>query len=282
MIKHGALLLLLSLTSLNLIGQNVSQGFEGTIDDNWNYTTNVSYYDLNGSTDLWGPYSDPNGRIDGAYKGISYMAGRDLDNPHSESVSGQSSPEHILIFETISVNGAPSELSMRLNYVFFDKNDYIFYEIMYDNGTSWNSPDVHVDVFNTSQNGTFSTNDWMELTQQIPPGKSHVRFRFVIYQNGNGYLGLDGFQLLSLPLSIKNNAIEGFSFGPNPTNNILTLKANSILDKVTLYNILGESVLSKVGVSNIVELKMSNLSSGIYLAKAESQGLSQTIKVIKN
>ena len=283
MIKHGALLLLLSLTSLNLIGQNVSQGFEGTIDDNWNYTTNVPYYDLKGSTDLWGPYSDPNGRIDGAYKGISYMAGRDLDNPHSESVSGQSSPEHILIFETISVNGVASELSMRLNYVFFDKNDYIFYEIMYDNGTSWSSPDVHVDVFKTSQNGTFSTNDWTELTHQIPSGKSHVRFRFVIYQNGNGYLGLDNFNLLLFSsLSVKNNKIEGFTFGPNPTNSSLTLKANSILDKVTLYNIFGERVLTKEGVSNTIELNMSNLSSGIYLAKAESQGLSQTIKVIKN
>ena len=162
--NHRVILLFLSLASLNLIGQNALQGFEGTTDDNWNYSTNIPFYTSSNNTDVWDVFTGSNGRIDGAYKGTSYMAGRDLDNPYSESVSGQLSPEHILTFETISVNGAPSELSIRLNYVFLDKKDYIFYELIFDNGTNWNSPDIHVDVFKTSQNGTFSTNDWIELT----------------------------------------------------------------------------------------------------------------------
>jgi len=280
--KHRVILLFLSLASLNLIGQNALQGFEGTTDDNWNYSTNIPFYSMIGNTDLWNTYSESNGRIDGAYKGLSYMAGRDLDNPHSESVSGQSSPEHILTFETISLNGAPSELSIRLNYVFLDKNDYIFYEMMFDDGIDWNSPDLHVDVFKTSQNGKFSTNDWIELTEQIPSGNTHVRFRIGIYQNGNGYIGLDGFQLLSFPLSTKNNTIEGFSFGPNPTNGILKLKANAILDQASVYDIMGKEILRKKGNSDVIELDLSNLSSGIYLTNVESQGLSQTIKVVKN
>ena len=278
---HGLLLLFLSLASLNLIGQNALQGFEGTIDDNWNYSSNIPFYDLNGSTDLWNTHSDSNGRIDGAYKGLSYMAGRDLDNPHSESVSGQSSPEHILTFEALNLNGAPSELSFRLNYVFLDKNDYIFYELMFDNGANWNSPDVHVDVFQTSQSGTFSTNDWIELTEQIPSGNTHVRLRIGMYQNGNGYIGLDNFQLLSFPLSTKNNIIEGFSFGPNPTKDILKLNANTKLDQATVYNIMGKEVLRRKGNSGTIELNLSHLSSGVYLTKVESQGLSQTVKVVK-
>jgi len=279
---HGLLFLFLSLASLNLIGQNAMQGFEGNIDDNWNYSTNIPFYSMNGGTDLWNVHSESNGRIDAAYKGVSYVTGRDLDNPYSESVSGQSSPEHILTFETISLNGAPSELSLRLNYVFFDKNDYIYYELKFDNGTDWISPDIHVDVFKTSQNGVFSTNDWIELTEQIPSGKTHVRFRIRIYQNGNSYIGLDNFQLLSFPLSTKNNKIEGFSFGPNPTKNILRLKANTILDKATIFSVTGKEIIKKEGSSNELKLDLSDLATGIYLAKIESQGLSQTIKVIKN
>lgn len=280
--KHGAILLFLSLATLNLIGQNALQGFEGTIDDNWNYTTNIPFYNLNGNTDLWVTYSDLNGRIDGAYKGLNYFAGRDLDNPYSEGYTGQPSPEHILTFETLTLNGAPSEISLRLNYIFLDSSDYIFYELMFDNGTSWNSPDVHVDVFKTNQSGKFSTNDWIELTEQIPPGNSHVRFRIGIYQNGNSYIGLDSFQLLSFPLSINNNTIEGFTFGPNPTNGILKLKANVILDKATLYDISGKKILTQNSASNKLELDISHLSSGIYITEVESQGLSQTIKVVKN
>jgi hypothetical protein len=279
--KYGIILLFFCLASLNLRGQNALQGFEGTTDDNWNYTSNIPFYNLNGNTDVWSNFSESNGRIDGAYKGTAYMAGRDLDNPYSESVTGLASPEHILTFETIAVNGAPSELTFRLNYVFLDKNDYIFYEIMYDNGTNWNSPNVHVDVFKTSQNGSFSTNDWIELSQVIPSGKSHVRFRLGIYQNGNGYIGLDSFQLLSFPLSTLDNAIEGFSFGPNPTKDILKLKARVNLEKVTVYNMLGKQILTKENNSKEMELDLSNFQSGIYLAKVESQGLSQTIRVVK-
>jgi len=279
--RYGLILLVLSLVSLNLRGQNAFQGFEGSIDDNWNYNTNIPFYSLNGNTDVWDNFSVANGRIDGAYKGVSYMAGRDLDNPYSESVSGTSSPEHILTFQTIAVNGAPSELSFRINYVFLDKNDYIYYEVMYDNGSSWNSPDVQTNVFSTSQNGTFSTNDWMEFNHTIPSGKSHVRFRIVFYQNGNGYIGLDNVQLLSFPLSTQHNKIEGFTYSPNPTNNILNLKARVTLDKATIFDVSGKQVLSKQGNSNEMALNISNLAAGIYLAKIESQGLSQTIKVIK-
>ena len=278
---YGLILLFLSLASLNLRGQNAFQGFEGSIDDNWNYNTNIPFYNLNGGTDVWDNFSGSNGRIDGAFKGTSYMAGRDLDNPYSESISGSSSPEHILTFQTIAVNGAPSELSFRVNYVLLDKNDYIYYQVKYDNGTDWNSPDDQTNVFSTAQNGTFSTNDWVEFNHTVPSGKSHVRFRIIFYQNGNGYIGFDNVQLLSFPLSTQKNKIEGFTFGPNPTENVLNLNARVSLDKATLFDITGKQVLSREGDSNEMVLDLSSLTTGIYLARIESQGLSQTIKVIK-
>ena len=209
------------------------------------------------------------------------MACRDLDNPYSESISGEASPEHILTFQTIAVNGAPSELSFRINYVFLDKNDYIYYQIKYDNGSDWSSPDAHMNVFRTSQNGAFSTNDWIEFSHTIPSGKSHVRFRLVFYQNGNGYIGLDNVQLSSFPLSLENNKIDGFTYGPNPINNVLNLRARVALDKAILFDISGKQILRKYGDSKEMTLDVSNLASGLYLAKVESNGLSQTIKVIK-
>lgn len=267
---------------LSLSAQKGSQSFERSQSDNWGYTSNIPFYSLNNNTDVWKDFTGQNGRISGAYKGASYLAGRDLDNPYSEAVSGEDSPEHILTFETIPVYGAPAEISFRLNYVQLDKNDYIYYEIMYDNGTEWSSPDVHVDVFKTTQSGNFSSHGWDEIVYNVPSGKSYVRFRLGIYQNGNAYLGLDSFQFTTKSLSTSNNKIEGFTFGPNPTTSTLRLSANVVLDKTTVYNIFGKKILSKTGNSNEIILDMSHLSSGVYLAKVESQGLSQTIKVVKN
>ena len=279
--KFRKILLFLVVSSSVMSAQNANQGFEGLTEDNWNYKSNIPFYAFSNNTDLWNVFSASNGRIDGAYKGVSYMAGRDLDNPYSESVSGESSPEHILTFDPVVLNGAPAEVSFRLNYAFLDKNDYIYYDLVYNNGTSWNSPDVHVDVFKTSQNGNFFTNDWQEFSYSIPSGKTHARLRIVMYQNGNGYIGLDNFQLLSFTLSTTNNIIDGFSFGPNPVNDVLKLRAKVILDKAVVYDIFGKKIINQNGNSREMILDMSNLSSGIYLTKVESNGLSQTIKVIK-
>lgn len=279
--KRRIILFFFIVISFTLRAQNANQGFEGSADDNWNFSTNIPFYASSNNTDLWNVFSEANGRITEAFKGVSYFAGRDLDNPYSESVTGENAPEHILTFDAITLNGAPGEFSFRLNYVFLDKNDYIYYELVYDNGTNWSSPEEHVDVFKTTQNGNFSTTDWQEYKFSIPSGMTHFRMRIGIYQNGNGYIGLDNFQLLSFPLSIKNNNIEGFAFGPNPANNIIRLRANTVLDKAAVYDVFGKKVLSQFGNSTEMKLDISQLSSGIYLTKVESNGLSQTIKVVK-
>lgn len=231
---------------------------------------------------MWSDYSTANGRIEEPYAGASYLAGRDLDNPFSEAYTGEDSPEHILNFAPIDLGGLAAEFTFRLNYVSLDKNDYIFYEIAYDDGTSWSSPDEHVDVFSTTQGGQFSSLDWEEVRFDVPEGLPYVRIRVVIYQNGgNEYLGLDNFELKFGTLSTSNNKIEGFTFGPNPTIGLLRMSARVPLNKVHVYDILGKEVLNQYGDSREMNLDLSGLANGVYLAKVESQGITQTVRVVK-
>ena len=280
--KTNLILAFLTLNMQALSAQNASQGFEESAGDNWNYTTNIPFYALNsGNSDLWSVYSKANGRIDKAYAGPTYLAGRDLDNPHSQDVTGVASPEHILTFDPIALGGASTEVSFRLNYVLLDKNDYIYYEAVYDNGSSWTDPEVYVDVFRTTQDGKLSSNDWIEIKHSVPTGKDFVRLRLVIYQNGNGYIGLDNFQILVFPLSTSSNLIEGFAFGPNPTQGTLNLKAKVILDKATVFDVLGKEIITQKGNSNEMSLDLSYLSNGVYFTKVESKGIIQTIRIVK-
>ena len=290
--KTTLIMFLLALSAFTLTGQNDDdqgdngqaeyfRGFEGSAIDNWDYTSNIPFYAENSDTDLWTDYSQGNGRISGAFSGGSYLAGRDLDNPTTEALTGEASPEHILTFAPFATSKLGAEFTFRLHYFFLDKNDYIYYELSYDNGTSWSSPDEHIDVFATTQGGKFSLTDWAEIKFDVPSGHDYVRMRLVIYQNGNGYIGLDNFEMKTVTLSTSSNLIDGFSFGPNPTQGILRLKANAILDKAMVYDVLGKEILTQKGNSTEMLLDISHLAKGVYFTKVESNGITQTVRVIK-
>ena len=85
----------------------------------------------------------------------------------------------------------------------------------------------------------------------------------------------------TVTLSTSNNLIEGFSFGPNPTEGTLKLKATAILEQATIYDVLGKEIYIQKGNSTKMTLNLSHLSNGVYFTRVESSGITQTIRVIK-
>jgi len=152
--------------------------------------------------------------------------------------------------------------------------------VSYNNGAGWSTPDHSGDIFRTTQNGNFNSTGWEEFKHIVPSGHNFVRMRLVVYQNGNEYLGFDDFQVKTATLSNDKNFIEGFTYGPNPTNGPLKLKANVILDSATVYNILGKEIINVNGDSKEIELNLAQYSSGIYLVRVKSGQSTQTIRVI--
>ncbi|WP_298237217.1 T9SS type A sorting domain-containing protein [uncultured Algibacter sp.] len=279
--KTTLILTSLFLSVFYLSAQSAKQGFDNKAEDNWAYTSNILFYSQSNNTDIWGRRSNANGRIPGPFSGSDFLAGRDLDNAYSEQVLQTDTPEHILTFETLNIGGVQANLSFRVQYIGLDKGDYIKFQLRYDNATDWNTADYSYDVFKTSQNGNFNSVGWDEVAYSIPSGHNFVRMRLIVYQNGNEYLGFDNFELQTATLSNKNNLIEGFSFGPNPTRGSINFKANVVLDKISFYNVLGKEVMTKRVNTKEVSMNLSNLSSGIYLAKVQSGSITQTLKIIK-
>lgn len=68
---------------------------------------------------------------------------------------------------------------------------------------------------------------------------------------------------------------------PNPVNNILNLSYSTEISSVTVYNLLGQEVLSKTVNASETQLDMSNLSVGTYIVKANVDGLVKTFKIVK-
>jgi hypothetical protein len=68
---------------------------------------------------------------------------------------------------------------------------------------------------------------------------------------------------------------------PNPVKNNLTIEANSTIERVSVYNILGQEVLTTRPSANTATLQTSNLQKGIYIVTTEIDGKVSASKIIK-
>ena len=68
---------------------------------------------------------------------------------------------------------------------------------------------------------------------------------------------------------------------PNPVRNNLTIDANSSIQNVSVFNILGQEVMKASPKSNSVTLQTSDLQKGAYMVRTEIDGNISTSKIIK-
>ena len=92
-----------------------------------------------------------------------------------------------------------------------------------------------------------------------------------LYLYRAGALGVNDFDLNDLNVS------------PNPTKGVWNINSsNSTIDNVVVYDLLGKRVLNLSPNSQQVTIDGSGLKTGIYLARLSSNGLTKTIKLVKN
>ena len=82
---------------------------------------------------------------------------------------------------------------------------------------------------------------------------------------------------------LKNNQFDlaNLSVYPNPAKNTLNVSFTSEINKVELFNVLGQKVIAKDLNATSTQLDISSLTSGAYFVKVTAGDNSKTIKVIK-
>ena len=85
------------------------------------------------------------------------------------------------------------------------------------------------------------------------------------------------------PCTLANStfSISGLDYFPNPIKNEFSILANEVLKSVTVFNLLGQKLFSKLVNSEKVILDFSDVSNAIYFVKIDSETNSKTIKVCK-
>jgi len=147
------------------------------------------------------------------------------------------------------------------------------------NGTSFSSPIMAGGITCLWQALPNKTND--EIIQLVRESASQ-------YNSPDYFLG---YGIPNLQLALNNAISSGDSENenievriyPNPTNRIIyfELPSNEKGFSVQLYNILGKHVFEFYINSEQKQIDISSLSSGIYIAKVQSKGLSKSFKIIK-
>ena len=68
---------------------------------------------------------------------------------------------------------------------------------------------------------------------------------------------------------------------PNPVSDVLNISAAEAIQKVTVYNLLGQEVLSQSVNANSVSVGTSSIQSGVYVLTAEIGGKTASSKFVK-
>ena len=101
----------------------------------------------------------------------------------------------------------------------------------------------------------------------------------IIYNvNANQTLNIVEGSVLS---STENDPIVRFLYYPNPVNNILKLKAQKNIGNVTVYNMLGQVVITAQPKALNSDLNMSALETGTYFVQVTIANVTKNVRVIK-
>lgn len=82
-------------------------------------------------------------------------------------------------------------------------------------------------------------------------------------------------------LGIEDEQLNKFSYYPNPVTNTLNINALSVIENVSIFNLLGQEVLTSQPNNLEAQLDMSGLQSGAYFVKVTVDNAVKTVKIIK-
>ncbi|WP_417860744.1 S8 family serine peptidase [Winogradskyella sediminis] len=261
---------------------NTSLGYQTYDNPNYNYTP----ADMNGQT----TYITKGASI-AAEKGILVVVsagnsgatdwqtvGAPADSPHVLSIGGVNADGDYVSF---SSQGSAAQIGYQkpdvvaragLTFVIDDNN-----AIVQNNGTSFSAPILCGGIAAL----------WEAIPEASPTEvMNYVRQSASQYMNPDNFLGY-GIPDLNVAQSLAvighNQELKAFKIYPNPVTTNLNIEAPIGINQmeVSVYNQIGQRILSQSIFENSNHLDVSGLASGVYVIELSSTRISKTFKFIK-
>jgi len=147
---------------------------------------------------------------------------------------------------------------------------------LYSTGTVHFGPFPNVDIPNF-------TTQTITLPNSLAGTTTNLVFSFICDNvDPVGYGAIDDISLTYTPdLSVGEIEKNHVVFYPNPVKDVLNLSNNEIIEKITIFNTLGQAVLSRSINNTQALIDVSSLAPGSYITQVKMQSSLQNIKIIK-
>ena len=113
----------------------------------------------------------------------------------------------------------------------------------------------------------YTGSNWAIYTEDLSDFPVNAQFNLMIYD---------------AVLSVDDTVVEGLTYAPNPTQDIVTFSASTPIEQVEIFNVLGQKVMTLEGTNNSLQADISGLNVGQYFAKVQSGVSIQTVQLIRN
>ncbi len=164
-------------------------------------------------------------------------------------------------------------------------NDGIYISISQPGGTNNNGTQFDP-VIQFYVNPSLTNANWNEYTFNFTAPDSALLILVskqtrVPTSNPNNACRMDNFSIVPIPLSVNNLETVNFKAYPNPASSILNLSANNQINSLEFYNHIGQLIFTKEVNTNLGQVNVSDLSTGVYVVKANFDDFSGTFKFVK-
>jgi len=97
-----------------------------------------------------------------------------------------------------------------------------------------------------------------------------------------GYVYVDNI-MFTTNSQLSNNTFttSNFKLYPNPATSVLNIEANGSIEKVSIFNLLGQEVISSTPNNEVVMLDIASLQVGVYVVKTSINGTVSSTKFVK-
>lgn len=109
---------------------------------------------------------------------------------------------------------------------------------------------------------------------------TQVQNRLILYKDADAPIAFDDVSI-SPSLSVRELLQFNFKSSPNPAKDYINLSASKSIDKVEIYNLLGQQVKMETLNNTQNKVNVSSLSNGIYILKAYIEDAVGSYKFIK-
>jgi len=237
-----------------------------------------TFFDSDGDNFYWF-YADYNDDADGVEN--NYSAG----SQSWSSTAGALTPDNWLVIGPIDLTNV-SDATMTWRARGLDPNwcgeNYTVY--VGTENTIENLTSSSISFNETISAASGGCGAWADRTLDISAASGsliYIGFRHHAVSDMN-QLNIDDLGVTGTSLGLEDVGESQFSFFPNPVNDVLTINAQVSIDSITVYNILGQTVITSTPNTNDSTVDMSALQTGAYFVQVSINNTLNTVRVIKN